>query len=52
MPVANPEHRIIARNVLVDVWICRNCYARNPKNARRCRKKKCHYTNLRAKRRD
>ncbi|MHA2249254.1 MAG: 50S ribosomal protein L40e [Candidatus Kariarchaeaceae archaeon] len=52
IPVANPEHRIIARNVLVNVWICRNCYARNPIGARRCRKKRCRSTSLRPKRRD
>ena len=52
MPVANPEHRIIARKVLLDVWICRKCYARNPIGARRCRKKNCHSTNLRPKRRE
>ncbi|MHA2091989.1 MAG: 50S ribosomal protein L40e [Candidatus Kariarchaeaceae archaeon] len=52
IPVANPEHRIIAREVLVNVWICRNCFARNPIGARRCRKKRCRSTNLRPKRRD
>jgi len=52
MPVANPEHRLIARSVLTDVWVCRDCYARNPKGARRCRKKRCRSTNLRPKRRD
>ena len=24
MPVANPEHRLIARSVLTEVWVCRN----------------------------
>lgn len=52
LPVANPEHRIIARNVLVNVWVCRKCYARNPINARRCRKKRCKSKNLRPKRRE
>lgn len=52
LPVANPEHRIIARNVLVNVWVCRKCYARNPINARRCRKKRCKSTNLRPKRKE
>lgn len=49
MPVANPEHREIARSVLVDSWVCRKCYARVPRNARRCRKKRCRSTNLRPK---
>lgn len=49
MPVANPEHREIARAVLTDVWICRKCYARNPVGARRCRKKKCRSKRLRPK---
>ena len=47
MPVANPEHREIARSVLMDVWICRKCYARNPVGAKKCRK--CRSTRLRPK---
>lgn len=49
MPVANPEHREIARDVLVKSWVCRKCNARAPIGARRCRKKRCRSTNLRPK---
>ncbi|MDH5403533.1 MAG: 50S ribosomal protein L40e [Candidatus Heimdallarchaeota archaeon] len=52
MPVANPLHRIIAKKVLTDIWVCRNCYARNPVKARRCRKQRCRSTNLRPKKKD
>lgn len=47
MPVADPEKREIARKKLLDVKICQKCYARNPLNAKKCRK--CGSKRLRLK---
>ncbi len=47
MPVHDPEKREIARAVLLQVTICRKCYARNPIKAKKCRR--CRSTRLRRK---
>ncbi|MFQ5818551.1 MAG: 50S ribosomal protein L40e [Candidatus Heimdallarchaeota archaeon] len=47
MPVHDPEKREIARSVLLHVAICRKCYARNPINAKKCRR--CRSKRLRRK---
>ncbi|MFW9935160.1 MAG: 50S ribosomal protein L40e [Candidatus Thorarchaeota archaeon] len=50
MPVADPEKRRIALRHLLYVTICRDCGAKNPFNATKCRR--CHRKNLRPKRRE
>ncbi len=48
MPINDPELIAIARKALLDVKICRKCYARNPLSAQKCRK--CKSKRLRVKR--
>lgn len=50
MPIEDPEKREIVKASLLDVSICRKCYARNPPNAKNCRR--CHSTRLRPKRKE
>ncbi len=50
MPITDPEKREIVRKALLDMTICRKCYARNPPNATKCRR--CHSTRLRPQRRE
>ena len=50
MPVADPEKRRIALHHLLYVAICRDCGARNPLRATKCRR--CRRKNLRPKRRE
>ena len=46
-----PDHlKELAYKYKVDKMICRKCYARLPKDAKNCRKRKCgHYANIRPK---
>jgi large subunit ribosomal protein L40e len=50
MPIADPEKRRIAFQHLLYVAVCRDCGARNPLGAVKCRR--CHRKNLRPKRRE
>ncbi|MHA1166837.1 MAG: 50S ribosomal protein L40e [Candidatus Hodarchaeales archaeon] len=50
MPIGEAEKKEIVKKVLLDVQICRKCYARNPINAKKCRK--CRSTRLRPKRKE
>ena len=38
MPIDDPEKKPIVSRVLLNKSICRNCYARNPPNATKCRR--------------
>lgn len=50
MPIEDPEKKEIVRSALLEVSICRKCYARNSKNATNCRR--CKSTRLRPKRKE
>ena len=50
MPIEDVEKREIVKKALLDVAICRKCFARNSKNATNCRR--CGTTRLRAKRKE
>jgi len=48
MPISDPEKLRIATEHRFNYWICRNCGARNPPGAEKCRR--CKSKNLRPKR--
>ncbi|NHJ02125.1 MAG: 50S ribosomal protein L40e [Candidatus Heimdallarchaeota archaeon] len=50
MPITDPEKREIVRAQLLDMMICRKCYARNPPKATKCRI--CRSKRLRPKRKE
>lgn len=50
MPVADPDKRRIALHHLLYVTICRDCGAKNPFKATKCRR--CRGKDLRPKRRE
>ncbi|MBD3228427.1 MAG: 50S ribosomal protein L40e [Candidatus Lokiarchaeota archaeon] len=50
MPIADPVKKQIAVKSLLFMKICRDCYARNPINAKKCRK--CNSKDLRYKKRE
>ena len=50
MPIEDAEKKEIVKNALLEVAICRKCFARNSKNATNCRR--CGTTRLRAKRKE
>ena len=50
MPIEDPEKKEIVRTALLEVSICRKCYARNSRNATNCRR--CGSTRLRQKRKE
>ena len=50
LPITDPDKRDIVRDALLDMMICRKCYARNPSNATKCRR--CRSTRLRPKRKE
>ena len=50
MPIEDPEKREIVKKALLEVSICRKCYARNSPNSTNCRR--CGSTRLRAKRKE
>lgn len=50
MPITDPETRDIVRKALLDMMICRKCYARNPPGATKCRR--CRSKRLRPKRKE
>lgn len=41
----DPSLMSIAKTVNCEKMVCRKCYARLPKRATNCRKKKCGHTN-------
>lgn len=47
MPITEAEKREIVAYHLLNVKICRKCYARNPLSAKKCRR--CKSTRLRLK---
>lgn len=47
MPIEDPVKKRIASKALLEYKICRNCGARNPVSATRCRR--CKSKNLRPK---
>ncbi|MBS7288359.1 MAG: 50S ribosomal protein L40e [Candidatus Freyarchaeota archaeon] len=49
MPISDPDKRRIAAYHLLQMKICRRCYARNPLSATKCRR--CKSTRLRLKKR-
>jgi large subunit ribosomal protein L40e len=51
MPVTNPELIQLAQARRLNAKICRRCGAKNSINATKCRRKGCHSSNLRLKRR-
>ncbi|MHA2362773.1 MAG: 50S ribosomal protein L40e [Candidatus Hodarchaeales archaeon] len=47
MPIDDPDKRDIVKAALLEVAICRKCYARNPLTRKNCRR--CGSTRLRPK---
>jgi len=50
MPIEDAEKKEIVKEALLNVSICRKCYARNSTNASNCRR--CGSNRLRAKRKE
>ena len=50
MPIEDVEKKEIVKKALLDVSICRKCFARNSRNATNCRR--CGTTRLRPKRKE